>query len=80
MCRIARRNIAIARSAMHQDLGPEAQRLSPNSVVLERLGLLEPSALAYFDKMMSRVGCFAGLPSVGAAGLFLCVCHTVCLD
>jgi hypothetical protein len=41
---------------MHQALGPEVLRPSPNSVVLDRLGLLEPQALDYIHKQASRVG------------------------
>lgn len=55
MIRLAHRGIAAARSTMHVAAGPDVQRLSPNSVVLDRLGLLEPQAMAYVDRMAARV-------------------------
>jgi hypothetical protein len=59
MIRLAHRGIAAARSTMHIAAGPDVLRLSPNSVVLDRLGLLEPQAMAYIDHMAARVsrGC-----------------------
>lgn len=52
-CRTCQRNISAAKTGMHQrDEGP---RLSPNSVVMDRLGLLEPSALDYFNKQAAKV-------------------------
>lgn len=54
-CKLARQNIDAARSGMHQAQGPEVLRLSPNSVVMDRLGLLEPAAMAYLDKQSVRV-------------------------
>lgn len=55
MTRLAHRGIATARSTMHVAAGPDVLRLSPNSVVLDRLGLLEPQAMAYIDRMAARV-------------------------
>jgi hypothetical protein len=55
MIRLAHRGIAAARSTMHVAAGPDVLRLSPNSVVLDRLGLLEPQAITYTDRMVARV-------------------------
>jgi hypothetical protein len=65
MCRLAKRSITQARSTMHQELGLSTLRLSPNCVVLDRLGLLEPAAMAYIDRMAIRVrGSVCGRDSV----------------
>lgn len=50
---MARTNIATARATMHQ--GPNVLRLSPNNVVLDRLGLLEPAALSFIGRMSNMV-------------------------
>jgi hypothetical protein len=55
MCRLAQRSIVVGRGQMHQLLGPDTLRLSPNCVVLERVGLLEPEAVAFINKMAARV-------------------------
>lgn len=54
-CHLAQRNIGKGRAIMHQALGPEVLRPSPNSVVLDRLGLLEPHALEYIHRQAVRV-------------------------
>lgn len=53
--RIARRNIATAKAQMHQQLGESVPQVHPNSVVLDRLGLLEPEAETFIAKMHTLV-------------------------
>jgi hypothetical protein len=67
MCQLAQQNIAIARRGMHTQQGPCALKLSPNSVVLDRLGLLEEDAIKYISKMAAVVSVW-------------CVCCTVRLS